>query len=167
MPMLYRWLVVTVAMAMAAVIVVLVVPVGLSMAVIAIFVAPVSFVEAPTIRVVVVMRMRPGCAWVGWLLVASRNPTIVVPVRRPETAHPDHPGCRRWRWGRLIRYRRWGNSHIHRNLGRCGRRKGHAKKKRDQTSVFHAGPPSDVEPVPADQWKLRAGKTLLVRTLQT
>lgn len=145
-------------MTVAAIVVAPVVPVGLSMAVIVIFMAPVPFVEAPTFRVVVVMWMRPGCAWVGWLLVASGNPTIVVSLRRPEAAHPDHPDCGGWRRGRLIGYRRWGNSHIHGNLSRCGRRKGHPKKKPNQTSVFHAGPPSDVEPVPSDQWGLRAGK---------
>ena len=126
-------------------IIVPVLPVELSPAVI--FMAPVPFVEAPTFRVVVVLWMRPGGAWVGWLLVASGHPTIVVSLRRPEAAHPDHPdGGRRGR-GWLIGYRRRCNSHIHGNLSRCGRRKGHPKKKRDQTSVFHTCPLSDVKPV--------------------
>ena len=115
----------------------------MSMAVI--FMAPVTFVVSPSFPIVVVMWMGPGCARVGWLLVASGHPTIVVTLRRPEAAHPDHPNGRRW-WRRgLIRYRWRRNPDIYRNLGRCGNREGHPKKKRDQTSVFHACPPSEVE----------------------
>jgi hypothetical protein len=120
----------------------------MSMAVI--FMAPVTFVVSPAFPIVVVMWVGPGCAGVGWLLVSSGHPTIVVTLRRPEAAHPDHPNGRGW-WRRgLIRHRWRRNPDIYRNLGRCGNREGHPKKKRDQTSVFHARPPSEVETVGVD-----------------
>jgi len=118
-----------------------------SMAAIVIFMPPVTFVVSPSFPIVVVMWMGPGCTRVGWSLVASRHPTIVLALRRPEASHPYHShGGRRGR-RRFITYRWRRNPDIERNLSRCGSREGHPKKKRDQTAVFHACPPSDVEPV--------------------
>jgi hypothetical protein len=116
------------------------------MAVIMIFMAPMPFVVSPPFSIVVVVWMRPGCTRVGRSIVVSGDPTIVVSLRRPESAHPDHADDRRWRRRRLIRYRWWCNPDIDRNLSRCGHRKGHPKKKCDQTFVFHACPPFEVEP---------------------
>ena len=115
------------------------------MAVIVIFMAPVTFVVSPSFPIVVVMWMGPRCARVGRLLVASGDPTIVVTLRRPEASHPDHADDGRWRRRRLIRYRWRRNPDIYGDLGRRGHGKGHPKKKRDQTFVFHVRSPFDVE----------------------
>ena len=139
----HRWLVVTMAMA-----VIIVAPV-MAMVVIMVVMAPMSFVVSPPFPVVVIMWMRPGCTRVRRLLVASGDPTIVVTLRRPEASYPDHADDGRWRWRRLIRYRWRRNPDINRNLSRCGHRKGHPKKKRDQTFIFHVCPPFNVEPVPS------------------
>ena len=48
----------------------------MSIAVIVIFTAPVTFVVSPSLPIVVVMRMGPVGARVGWLLVSSGHPTI-------------------------------------------------------------------------------------------
>ena len=118
---------------------------AMSMAVIVIFMPPVTFVVSPSFPIVVVVWVGPGCARIGRLFVASGHPTIVVTLRCPEAAHPDHADGRRWRWRRFIRYRWRRNPDIYRNLSRCGNREGNPKKKRDQTSVCHGCPPSDVE----------------------
>ena len=132
---------------------------AMSMAVIVIFMPPVTFVVAPAFPIVVVMWVGPGCARIGWSLVASGHPTIVVTLRCPEASHPDHADGRRWRWRRFIRYRWRRNPDIYRNLGRCGSREGQPKKKRDQTAFFHACPPFDSKPVP---WTI--GMALPVKT---
>jgi hypothetical protein len=132
-------------MAMPVIVVAPVMSVRLPMAVIVIFSVPVPFVVSPPILIVVVVRVRPKCPLVGWFLVASGHPAVVVTLRRPEAAHPDHPDSGRRRRGWLIRYWWRRNPDIYGNLSRCGNREGHPKKKRDQTSVFHACPPSDVE----------------------
>jgi hypothetical protein len=133
-------------MALAVIIVAPVMPV----AVIVIFMAPVTFVISPSFPIVVVMWMGPGCARVGWMVVVSGDPTVVLSLWRPKAAHPDHPDGGRWRRRGFIRYRWRRNPDIYRNLSRCGNRKGHPKKKCDQTSVFHVCPPSEVETVTAD-----------------
>lgn len=112
--------------------------------VIVIFMAPVTFVISPAFPIVVVMWMGPGCAWIGWMVVVSGDPTVVLSLWRPKTAHPDHPDGGRWRRRGFIRYRWRRNPDIYRNLSRCGNRKGHPKKKCDQTSVFHVCPPFGV-----------------------
>ena len=93
-----RWLVVTVAMP-----------------VVVILMAPVTFIVSPSFPIVVVVWMGPGCARVGWLLVAAGHLTIMVTLQRPEAADPNHPNG--WRRRRsFIRYRWRRNPDIDRNL---------------------------------------------------
>jgi hypothetical protein len=101
----------------------------MSMAMFVIFAIPVALVVAPTFSIMVIVWMRPICAPVGWLFVASGNPTIVMSLRSPKAAYPDHPhGRRRWGW-RFKRYRRGGDSDIHGNLSRRGYGEGNPEKK--------------------------------------
>jgi hypothetical protein len=81
------------------------------------FMAPVTFIVSPPLAIVVVMWMRPGCARVGWLLVAPGHPTIMVALRYPEAANPSHPNGWGWRRRSFIRYRWRRNPDINRNLG--------------------------------------------------
>ncbi len=122
----------------------------MSMAVFVIFVIPVPLVVAPTFSIMVIVWMRPICAPVGWLFVASGNPTIVMSLRGPKAAYPDHPhGRRRWGW-RFIRYRRRGNSDKHGNLSRCGHGDGNSEKKPNDPAGFSFLPSATWNGAPSD-----------------
>jgi hypothetical protein len=111
--------------------------VRMPMAMFVIFAVPVSFVVVPTVAVPIVVGMAPKGPWIGRCLVTARNPTIMMPMRRPEAGNPYHCGRGRW-WRRRFIGNGWrSDPDGNRNLteGRQGQRRG--KKQRTNTSNFH------------------------------
>jgi hypothetical protein len=111
--------------------------VRMPMAMFVIFAVPVSLVVVPTVGVPIVVGMAPKGPWIGRCLVTARNPTIMMPLRRPEAGDPYHCGRRRW-WRRRFIGNGWrSDPDGNRNLpgGRQGQR--HGEKQPTSTSHFH------------------------------
>jgi hypothetical protein len=102
-----------------------------------IFAVPVPLVVVPTVGVPIVVGMAPKGPWIGRCLVTARNPTIMMPLRRPEAGNPYHCGRGRW-WRRRFIGNGWrSDPDGNRNLpeGRQGQR--HGEKQPTSTSHFH------------------------------
>jgi hypothetical protein len=70
-----------------------------------IFVVPVSFVHLPSLLVVVVVRMGPVSASVGWTIPAAGNPDVPTVVNSPVAVDPGIPVSGH-RWAYFVAHRR-------------------------------------------------------------
>ncbi len=107
------------------------------MAVLVIFAVPVSLVVVPAVAVSIVVGMAPKGPRIGRCLVTACNPTVMMPLRRPEAGDPYHRRRGRWWRRRFIGNGRRSDPDRNRNLtgGRQGH--GHGKEQPASTSHFH------------------------------
>jgi len=85
------------------------------MVVVVVLVVPVSFVPFPAFPIVIVVRMRPVCPFIGRMLPMSPDPLVMVTHRSPISFDPNES-----RIGRgprlLINDRWWRSPDVYRNL---------------------------------------------------
>src|ERR1700674_4456362 len=84
-------------------------------AVVVVFMVPMSLVHLPAFAVVVIMRMSPVCPFIWRTVPASPDPPVMVTNWLPISFHPDEA----WTWSRpilLIADRRWRGPDVNGNL---------------------------------------------------
>jgi hypothetical protein len=109
-------------MAVAVVVVVIVVTwifvmsVGMTVALIVVFMVPIARVVAIATRVLLVVRVRPVGSGKWGTLIVPRNPVILVSLGGPKALYPDELWCRgRRRWRLEVNWW-WRNADRDRNL---------------------------------------------------
>lgn len=78
---------------------------------------PVAFMQSPAFTIVIVVRMKPICSFVGRTLPMPCRPPVVMPIRGPIPLNPNVARA----WNRptlLVAQRRWWGSDVHPNLCR-------------------------------------------------
>ena len=78
---------------------------------------PMAFMQSPAFTIVIVVRMKPICSFVGRTLPMPCHPPVVTPIRGPISLNPNVA----WAWNRptpLVAQRRWWGSDVHPNLCR-------------------------------------------------
>jgi hypothetical protein len=98
--------------------------------------APIAFSIAPALWAVFIVRDDPARFRIRRLPVVTSNPTVVVPLRHPESGHP-HKGGFRWRRGCLDANRRRCYADIDRDLRRCWCHKRRRKGTENQSLFKH------------------------------
>ena len=78
---------------------------------------PVAFMQSPAFTIMIVVRMKPICSFVGRTLPMPCHPPVVMPIRGPIPLNPNVARA----WNRptlLVAQRRWWGSDVHPNLCR-------------------------------------------------
>ena len=78
---------------------------------------PVAFMQSPAFTIMIVVRMKPICSFVGRTLPMPCHPPVVMPIRGPIPLKPNVARA----WNRptlLVAQRRWWGSDVHPNLCR-------------------------------------------------
>ena len=86
-----------------------------------VFVIPVSFVNLPTLLVMVVVGVGPVGAGVRWPLPCAGNPDVAAAARAPVSVGPDEAFCRNGRPDLIAdHWRRWADIDL--DLAECRKR---------------------------------------------
>jgi hypothetical protein len=88
---------------------------------------PVAFMQSPAFTIVIAVRMKPICSFVGRTLPMPCHPPVVMPIRGPIPLNPNVARA----WNRptlLVAQRRWRGSDVHPNL--CRSREGESDSER-------------------------------------
>jgi hypothetical protein len=83
------------------------VSVGVAMSVLVVLVVPMALVKLPALGIPVIVGVGPVGARVGWTIIVTGDPAIVISLGSPVSFKPDELGCGRWRWWWFVA-ERWG-----------------------------------------------------------
>jgi len=99
---------------------------------------PVAFVQPPAFTIVIIVRMRPICPFVGRTLPVSFHPSVVMPIRSPVSLDPDVARARN-RPTPLVTQRWWRRSDVHPDLCRSGDGESDCEQYSAYPIPFHSG----------------------------